>query len=40
MTFTLKKAKGGVKWPKLLSDEQKKPGQRCNLLCVRKGAVE
>lgn len=26
VTFTLKKAKGGVKWPKLLDDEQKKPG--------------
>ncbi|CAM9934847.1 unnamed protein product [Scytosiphon promiscuus] len=25
VTFTLKKAKGGVKWPKLLDDEQKKP---------------
>lgn len=26
VTFTLKKAKGGVKWPKLLDDDQKKPG--------------
>ncbi|CAN0052255.1 unnamed protein product [Ectocarpus sp. 6 AP-2014] len=25
VTFTLKKAKGGVKWPKLLADGQKKP---------------
>ncbi|CAN0080294.1 unnamed protein product, partial [Ectocarpus sp. 4 AP-2014] len=25
VTFTLKKAKGGVKWPKLLADRQKKP---------------
>lgn len=27
VTFTLKKAKGGVKWPKLLADAQKKPGE-------------
>lgn len=27
VTFTLKKAKGGVRWPKLLDDEQRKPGQ-------------
>lgn len=27
VTFTLKKAQGGVKWPKLLDDAQKKPGE-------------
>lgn len=26
VTFTLKKAKSGVKWPRLLDEEQKKPG--------------
>lgn len=38
VTFTLKKAKGGVKWPKLLDSEQKKPGQRRHLICDQHGA--